>query len=201
MRCTLGVSLHSGWAIGVAVTGAPSQPEIVLRRQLDLVDPALPSQVFHVAAGQVPARAEDLIRRVERSARNHAEREVVACVDLLAADGYDLEAVALCAEPRDLPHDLPRILANHTLIHTAEGELYREAVESAAVEVDLPVLQIDAKRIAAEAADQLGIGADRQKELLDALGRQLGPPWRIDHKRATLAAMLALADLDAVATR
>ena len=100
--------------------------------------------------------------------------------------------VAICAEPHSIPGDLATVLANHTLIHTAEGELYREALEEAAEWLGLPVLQVRAKRVGAAVAEQLGMATDRQQAVLAALGKELGPPWRADHKQATLLAAMAL---------
>jgi hypothetical protein len=200
MDCAIGFSLHSGWAVAVAVGGERGRPTVVLRRQVELIESELPRQVFHAAQGLTAREAEQLVRQVERSARECAERATESLAEELAAAGHRAVAVALCSEPRDVPTDVRAIVANHTLIHSAEGELYREAVEAAAAWLGLPVLQVEAKRVPGEVADRLGVGADRQKALLDDLGRALGPPWRADHKQATLLAAVALADLRSGAT-
>jgi hypothetical protein len=190
----LGFSLHTGWAVAVAVAGSPTHPEVVVRRQVELVDPALPRQVYHAAAREPTEAGAALVGSVERSARAHASRAVEHLRDDLVADGHRPIAVALCAEPHEVPADLGRILANHTLIHAAEGELYREAVEAAAEWLGLPVLQVAAKRVPAEVRDRLGLSDDRQRALVQEVGAGLGPPWRADHKQATLLAVVALTD-------
>ncbi len=191
----MGFSLHSGWAVAVAVGGTPRQPAVLLRRRVELVAAELPRQVFHAAAELPGAPAEQLVHRVERSATECAGRELKRLCDDVAALGHTVGPVALCAEPREVPADVAKIVANHTLIHSAEGELYREALEWAADDLGLPLLQVDAKRVPAEAATRLGLTPDRQKAMLADLGRTLGPPWQADHKRATLLALVALAEL------
>jgi hypothetical protein len=193
----VGFALHTGWAVAVAVGGSAAAPEVVARHRVELVDDTLPRQVFHAAADGPVGDAEALVRSVERSARAHADRVLGRLQSDLEASGHRLAAVAMCAEPHDVPTDLARILANHTLIHTAEGELYREAVEQAAEWLGVPVLQVAAKRVGATVAAQLGISTDRQQAVMARLGKELGPPWRADHKQATLLAGLALAELPA----
>ena len=194
MRAVLGCSLHTGWAETVAVGGSPADPEVLRRYRITLVDEALPRQVFHAAAGLPAAPADALVRQVERSAREAAERELVAARDALLSEGHQLAGVALCAEPRDVPTDTQRIVANHTLIHSAEGELYREALEAAAEWLALPVLQVGPKRVAGEVTQRLGLSTSRQGLLVADLRRRVGPPWRADHKQATLLALVALAE-------
>ena len=195
MRSALGLSLHTGWAVAVIVAGAPSAPEVVLRRRVPLVDDSLPRQVYHAAADLPAGDAEELVRKVERSAIEMAAREVAAVRDDAVALGHAPAIVAVCAEPRDVPTDVQRIVANHTLIHSAEGDLYREAVEAATESLGLPLVQVDAKRVPAEVTDRLGLSPDRQRALVATLGRELGPPWQADHKQATLLALVALAEI------
>jgi hypothetical protein len=194
MDAAVGLRIHTGWAVAVVVAGSRATPEVVHRARVELVDAALPNQVFHAAADSPPASAEVLIRRVERSAREYADAAIGVLEGAAAAAGHHLAAVALCAEPHSLPTDLARILGNHALIHAAEGELYREALEQAAEWRGLPVVQVGPKRVAATVADELELGPDQQQAMVTDLGRRLGPPWRADHKQAVLLALLALAE-------
>jgi hypothetical protein len=193
MDVAVGCSLHTGWGVAVAVTGR-EQPEVVLRSRLALVDPALPAQAYHAAAGEPPAAATRLVRSVERSAREWASRAVAEVHDALTAGGHRLVAVAIAAEPREVPVEVATVVANHALIHAAEGELYRDAVETAIDWLAVPLLQVRAKGVAAEVQRVLGLGEVRQRQLAADLGAGLGPPWRADHKQAALLALVALAD-------
>jgi hypothetical protein len=189
----LGFSLHTGWAVAVAVGGSPDRPDVVARHRLELVDPELPRQVYHAAAGQPSRAAVALVRSVERSARDRSERALERLRDELEAAGHLLVTVALCAEPHPVPSDVGRIVANHSLTHAAEGELYREAVEAAVEWLGLPVLQVGPKRVPGEAHRHLGLSTERQRALVHDLGVPLGPPWQADHKQAALLALVALA--------
>ena len=60
-------------------------------------------------------------------------------------------AVALVAEPRDLPA-LGRILASHALVHSAEGELYREVMAEAAEAEGVPLFHFPSSELTGQAA-------------------------------------------------
>ena len=104
----------------------------------------------------------------------------------------DLVAVAVVGRPRDLP-DLDAALANHSMLHSAEGELYRGALDDAADALGLPVTAAAPKGTVDEAAAALGITKERLGARLAELRTELGSPWQADHKAATAAALMALA--------
>ena len=49
------------------------------------------------------------------------------------------------------------------------------------------------KQLYADTAAQLGTSEAKLRDVLTRTGKALGSPWRVDHKDATLAALLALA--------
>jgi len=75
---------------------------------------------------------------------------------------------------------LAAILAAHPLIHTAEGELFRDVLVWAARECRLPVTGVREKALDAASLKRV-----------DGLGKSLGPPWTQDQKYATVAALMA----------
>jgi hypothetical protein len=77
---------------------------------------------------------------------------------------------------------LAAVLRSHPLLHLAEGQLSREAVEEAATRAGLPVHYLDPKG----RPDPVAV------ELTAVLGRAAGTPWRKEHKLAALAALTAL---------
>ena len=87
---------------------------------------------------------------------------------------------------------LEEILQSHTLIHAAEGTLFRSVIRSASEELGLRVLQVPAPELVQRAARALGRPKDEVPAFLAQVGRPLGPPWTADHKAASLAALLAL---------
>ena len=87
---------------------------------------------------------------------------------------------------------LEEILQSHTLVHAAEGTLFRAVIRGASEDLGLDVLQVPGPELVRRAARALGLSKDEVPGFLTQLGRPLGPPWTADHKAATLAAVLAL---------
>jgi hypothetical protein len=173
-RAALGIRSHSGWAVVVAATTS----EILDRRRIEIADLAIPGyrQPFHAAEGLPFDRAEALIHRCRESSLLLATAAIRA---LTASLDYTVDRAAiLFASGRPLP-DLAAILRSHALIHTAEGEFFREILVSACQECGLPVIRIKERELP-------------DNPLITDLGRSLGPPWRQDEKRASLAAWAAL---------
>lgn len=174
----LGIRPHSGWAVVVAVTGPPDVT-LLARRRIEVVAPGDPRQCWHAAqdGGLDPAAAEALETRVAAGARAAADAALAA---VLAEVGGAV-AAGIVGEPRDLPGG-DRILANHSLLHSAEGELYRSVLDDAATALGLTVLNVHPKAV--PLADHA--------ELLAELKAAAGPPWQADHRLATVVALEAL---------
>ena len=192
----LGFRVHSGWAALVAVTGPLKSFAVIDRNHIPLADPAIKGSVqpYHAAEPRPFADAERLIHRCIDSSRNLAYIELRKALDDLHRKGYRARACGLLlASGRPLP-DLAATLASHALIHTAEGQLFRDAVTHAAQRCELPMLKLKERELLDHAAIRLGISATEVPHRLTALGRSLGPPWRQDEKYAALVAALALAD-------
>jgi len=111
----------------------------------------------------------------------------------LKADGHVVRGVGIAAKTATLPASLDKILASHAQLHAAEGDLYREALAEAAAACKLPVAGFPPKQLYADAAAALGTTEAKLRDLLTRTGKELGSPWRVDHKDATLAALLAAA--------
>ena len=104
------------------------------------------------------------------------------------------EAVAcglLLAASRPLP-GLAEILASHALIHTAEGELFRDVLRQASLRCGLRLAEVRERDLEEQASRSLRRSpAELQRRVAD-WGRALGSPWTQDEKRAALVAWLAL---------
>ena len=98
----------------------------------------------------------------------------------------------LLASGRQLPA-LANILASHPLIHTAEGELFRDALRMASRECGMALAEVKERELLARAAADLGLPAAAIEQRLSAMGKVIGPPWRQDEKYAAMVAWLALA--------
>jgi hypothetical protein len=180
----LGFRAHSGWAAMVAVSGTLDTLRVLQRRRIVMADPDMPGskQPYHAAALLPFLEAEAFVREAMESSRALAFEGMAAALSELHAQGHEVAGCGvLLGSGKALP-GLERVLASHTLIHTAEGELFRNVLVWAAQAHSLAVTGVREKGL--EAADL---------ERLSTLGRLIGPPWTQDQKYATLAAMAALA--------
>jgi hypothetical protein len=80
------------------------------------------------------------------------------------------------------------------MLHTAEGEFYRSALDGASRHLGLKVVGTREKSAIELGSTMVGMTAGQLQRQLSELGRLVGPPWRQDEKLATLAAWLALAE-------
>jgi hypothetical protein len=190
----VGVADHSGWANLVTVGAGPDgSPVVVDRRRCDIIGPDDVRQPYHAAAEMDHAAGEALVAAVADVAAAGARAALAALAEDL--DGATIAALALRAgSDRALPSSLAGILARHTAMHMAEGELYREAWAAAADERGVPVAVHPRGEADALAAAALGTTVDRLAALLAALGQTLGPPWRAEHKEAAAGALAELAE-------
>jgi hypothetical protein len=180
----------------VAVAGPLDSPVVLDRRRLELAEPSVPgsAQPFHAAEGRRMAQAEDIIKRCTAGARGLARAGLKAAVNELRAQGHSPVACGLLlAAGRALP-DLAAILASHALIHTADGELYRDALTDGAGHCGLALLRVKERELLARAARVLKVREEALPPRLAQMGRTLGPPWRQDEKLAALVAWVALAE-------
>ncbi|HSP95733.1 MAG TPA: hypothetical protein VL049_00630 [Candidatus Dormibacteraeota bacterium] len=185
-RAGFGFSVHTGWATLVAITGGF---EVVDRRRIDMVDGTdrqRPRFAHHAARALKPAEAPRLIRAVEALAFEEAEAALRAAVDVVEPE---VVACGIVVSSRPLTATLDVILDNHSLVHAAEGELFRRAIRRASDALGLEVTEVGARELHARAADVLGGDVDRH---LARIGKTVGRPWSKDHREACLAAAIAL---------
>ena len=191
----LGFRAHSGWAAAVAVAGSPGQPLILDRRRIETADPAIggSKQPFHAAEPLSFAEAQRLIERCRSSSGRLADSAVSAMLEDISRQGYRVaHAGILTASGRPLP-GLDAILKSHALIHTAEGEFFREVLIEACEHRSLVVATVKEREVWDRSAASSGLSVSELERGIGELGRRLGPPWRQDEKMASLAAWLALA--------
>lgn len=191
----LGFRVHSGWAAAIVVAGNLSSPNVVDRRRIEIADPALPGskQPYHTAERLALEEAERLLRRCASSSASLAEKAVSGCLSGAQRRGHKVFACGiLLGSGRPLP-TVAAILASHALIHTAEGEFFRNLVSDACKHHKLQVIGVKEKELFSRCDTELHMSQDRLERHLTSIGRALGPPWRQDEKLATLVAWLVLA--------
>ncbi len=194
-QAALGFRAHSGWAALVAVAGPPGRPAVIDRRRIEIADPEIygSKQPYHAAVGWPSAKAEKYLRRCTNRTKLLARRAVRAAVaDIRKRGYYPVGTGVLTASGRPLT-TLATTLASHALIHTAEGELFRNALIQACEHCHLPVARVRVRELFDRGAAELGVPVDDLQGRLAGLGRLIGPPWGQDEKYAALVGWLALA--------
>jgi len=184
----IGLRAHSGWAAAVALSGTREVPVVVLRRRISMREPGAvgPLQPYHAAAGLDLAEAAEFIARAASQAAALAASGLQAMLADLSLLGHNVTRCAiLLGSGRPLPA-LEKILAAHPLLHTAEGEMFREALRSAGEACCLSVKGVPERGIFASA------GFPDSEPLVAQLGKAIGPPWQMDQKLASAAAWMAL---------
>ena len=183
MRTALGLRAHSGWAAMVAVAGTLDEPRVLHRQRLIIADPELPGskQPYHFVAGLPLAQSEAELEIRIASSRALAVEAISASIKALASKHHPVTVCGLVlGSSRTLP-PLPAILASHALIHTAEGQLFRDVLAWAAQQCSLEITGVAEKEIDAKSIQRL-----------EGLGKLIGPPWTQDQKFAAFAALKAL---------
>jgi hypothetical protein len=192
-RAALGVQMHSGWGVLVAVSENPM--EILDRRRIVTADPKIPGaiQPYHFASQLEPAEQQKHIEHCASSSSSLAKIAIAELLRELAARKYRIVGtVVLLASGRSLPA-LEKILGAHPLIHTAEGEFFRQAVIRACEELQIPVTAIRVRDLDEQVKVAFGKTATQLQSIIASMGSRIGPPWTKDHKTAALAAALVLA--------
>jgi hypothetical protein len=193
-HAAVGFRVHSGWTALVAVSIENRQPIVLCRKRVQLVETFNYDfrQPYHTAKKTSLEDGREFISTVKSQAAKLAAQALRETQKELKSARYRLVAAALLlAAGRVLPA-LEEILASHALIHTADGELFREALMEACSQCKLPLLRLKEKKLLAEAAQSLQLSEPVLQKRITELGRPLGAPWSQDEKFATLAAWLAL---------
>lgn len=179
----------------VAVTGAFPSLTILERRRIEIADPKLAGskQPYHAAERLKLPEAEKLLARCTESSQCLAHESVNGGLRELAARGHQVVACGIPVGSGRPLTTLAATLASHALIHTAEGELFRNIIARTCEKSGVAVMRIKEKELLARAASEFGVSPDKLQPTLTELGRAVGAPWTQDEKYATLVACLALA--------
>jgi hypothetical protein len=195
-QAAVGFRVHSGWSALVTVSLENDVPRVVSRERVHLVETFIYKfrQPYHTA-GRMPLEKARVF--VDESL---AEAKRLACSALgsaqkdLGKQGYELARGALLlASGRTLP-GLEGILRSHALIHTADGELFREALRCSSADCGLEMACIRERELLDRGVKTLRTRRDILLRRLTELGSDFGSPWTQDEKYAALAAWLVLVD-------
>jgi hypothetical protein len=186
----LGLQMHSGWGVLVAVSLDPLT--MLARRRIVVAAANSRSEIqpYHFAAELPASQQQEHINRCALTACALARTAIAEVIEELSPRLVAGAAVIL-ASGRQLPA-LPKILSAHPLIHTAEGEFFRQAAIDALEGLKIPVTAIRDRDIDQFIVDGFGKSATQLEGDVSRLGTLVGPPWTRDHKRAALAAAVVL---------
>jgi hypothetical protein len=195
-RAAIGFRMHSGWGALMAVSHRADKIEILERRRMLVIEPKVPGakQPYHFAENLDLPEAEKFLANCFSASREFALTAIREVVESLRVRQYSVVGAAIIlASGRTLP-PLPKILVSHALIHTAEGEFFREVVWGACQTLGVPVRGFRERDLEECAAAAFGKAAAKTLQQIASSGRALGPPWTTDQKTASLAALLMLAN-------
>ena len=190
----LGLRVHSGWAALVAVAIEDGVPRALARSRPHLVEAFTYQfrQPYHTAAELPFDKASEFISRVRQESRDLAYRAIHEVQSAVQKQGFKLsQAALLLASGKQLPA-LDKVLASHALIHTADGELFREALLHASTRCRLALTCVKERELLDQAAETLRLRPDALLRRVTELGRPHGSPWTQDEKFATIVAWLSL---------
>jgi len=191
----VGFRVHSGWAATVAVYLEKGAPRVIARERVQLVETFTYQfrQPYHTAEKMPVAEARKFVKRVAAGARRLACRTIQGLQSDLQKQKIKLTRCGLLlASGRTLP-SFERILASHALIHTADGELFREAILHACDECGVKTEGIKEKELLEGARKILRAQPAVLLRRITELGKPFGSPWAQDEKYAALTAWLAMA--------
>ncbi len=186
--------MHSGWGVLAGVAGDANELEVIDRRRVVVTDRAEPggNQPYHHAASLGPQESEKYLADYAAVSERLAFAAIGEVIrELERRDYRTAGAAVLLASGRPLP-SLAKILASHPLIHTAEGDLFRNVISQACEQLKIPVTAIPERELDERARTAFGKAASRVQRMIASLGSSIGPPWTKDHKSAALAAAMIL---------
>ena len=190
----VGFRAHSGWTALIALAVTKGVPSVLARQRLHLVETFTYKfrQPYHTGEKMPLDEARAFISRARKEAQRlglHAIRELQAH---LKEQGYSLAHCGLLLSSGRLLPELSKILASHSLIHSADGELFREALLHAGARCGLKAITIGERELLDSASRTLRVKPTDLTQRVAELGRSLGAPWTQDEKLASLVAWLAL---------
>jgi hypothetical protein len=193
-HAAVGFRVHSGWTAVVVVSLEKNEPRVLARQRTHLVETFSYyfRQPYHTAKRIGADKAGEFVSNVTSEATRLAEEAIRSLQSSLRKENHELSRCALLlASGRVLP-SLDRILASHALIHSADGELFREALLRASERCGLAPFTIKERKLLDTASRLLHFKADALTRRLTALGKPFGAPWSQDEKLAALVAWLAI---------
>ncbi|MDP9091289.1 MAG: hypothetical protein M3O26_21450 [Pseudomonadota bacterium] len=190
----MGFSAHSGWAAMVVLSINAGRLSVLARSRFDLIDARDPDSKFPYHTVEFLDLEAAALRLTEYMtvAEGLAYSAINAQHAALGEQGFKLTSVGILDSLGRKPSPLATTLASHALIHGAEGAHFRNALSAAAQRNGLKVYRTPARTLENHAVQRLHLPLPRVLDTVNGLGRQVGPPWGADQKKAALLAWTML---------
>lgn len=195
-RAAVGFRVHSGWSALVTVSLEKDGPIVLSRERVHLVETFIYKfrQPYHTAERMPLEKARAFVDESLVEAKRLACGALRSALKELGKQGYELTRGALLlASGKALP-GLENILLSHALIHTADGEHFREALRHACADSGIEIASFRERELLERGVKTLRTRRDRLLRRLTEMGTGFGSPWTQDEKYAALAAWLVLAE-------
>jgi hypothetical protein len=187
----IGFRAKTGKAIAVALTLQDSRPSYLARWEVSLCDPQFPetAQPHHAVMEMPWSEAQRAVAPLEAQIETIAGERLSVLLAEIKAPRRRVGGVGVVGSP-DRP--LERIGNRHMRAHAAEGILFRRVLEVAASRHNLRCRSFSDRDFEQLAVSGLGQSASQLQQMMAALGRSAGKPWRTDERAAAMAAWLVL---------
>jgi hypothetical protein len=191
----LGCAPHSGWAAVIGLGEDGGHLRVLVRERIAMADASdrEAKQPYHAVERLPIGQAAERLAAYATTAELMARQGVQRIVDQLSRGGYRGIGLGILESAGRKGSALGNILASHALIHTADGDHFRNAIAAAASRCGLPAFRVRARELDANATEAIGKPIETLQLVLKGVGRDMGPPWGADQKAAALLAWLVLA--------
>jgi hypothetical protein len=185
----LGFRVKSGFAVAVAIAGAPAAPLAIDRRIVELSDPAVAEtrQPYHAGVGTAQEDEREIARltRIIRKCAKASIDSLLASNDLSRCIGAGL-VVGSVIDPATVGNP-------HIRAHASEGRLFRSVLEEALDSHRISCEVFVEKSLAMAAPRAISRPAVHIRKVVGTLGQSIPGPWRAEEKAAATAAWMVLA--------
>ena len=188
---SVGLLAKSGRAVAIALLGPAKSPRVIERRELLLSSERIPSTVgpYHTVMELPWPKAIVAVQSAIAAIEHLAAESLRQFVADVAARGANVRSVGIVGS---MGQDPARIGNPHIRAHAAEGQLFREVLETAASGAGLPHLSFSNRDVLMAAAPLIEISANDLQARLQVLGKGVVRPWRSEERFAACAAWAAL---------
>lgn len=179
----------------MVIGGSASKPLVLARERLELAEANLPGakQPYHAIEPLPLEEAATRLAAYKAASARLATAAIRTLVHTARTAGIEALAAGILDSSGRSGATLATTLASHALIHTADGNHFREALEAGCSALGLPATRIRQRELEGLAARELKRRGDALRATVAALAREAGAPWGADQKGAALIAWLLLA--------